>query len=283
MRIDSHQHFWKYDPLRDDWIDDSMEAIRRDFYPEELVRHLEEHHMDGCVAVQADQSEEETVFLLDLAEQNDCIKGVVGWVDLCADGAEERLAYFAQNPYFKGVRHIVQSEKEDFVLGDDFQNGISKLAPLHLTYDLLIFPHQIQNTIKLVDKFPNQMFILDHLAKPSIRTGEIEDWERGIIKLAEFPNVYCKLSGMVTEADWGNWKSEDFKPYFNTVFGAFGAERLVFGSDWPVCLLSGQYEDVLGLVESLIRELSQEKQEWIMGLNACNFYDLEGKIKSVWI
>ena len=277
MRIDSHQHFWKYDALRDSWIDDSMKVIRRDFFPEDLMPILEEYNIDGCVAVQADQSEKETTFLLDFAEHNDGIKGVVGWVDLCADTVEDRLIHFSKNPYFKGVRHILQSEKEDFVLRKDFQNGISKLAPLGLTYDLLVFPNQLRNTIALVDRFPNQKFVLDHLAKPLIKAGELEEWKNAIIALAQRSNVYCKLSGMVTEADWKSWKKEDFKPYLDTVFSAFGTERLLYGSDWPVCLLAGQYGEVLGLVENYIQELSQKEKESIMGLNACDFYNLKNR------
>lgn len=275
MRIDSHQHFWKYEPVKDSWINGSMKVIRRDFLPKHLIKILEKNGVDGCVSVQADQSEAETNFLLDCAENNDIIKGVVGWVDLCSGSISERLEHFSMNPYFKGVRHIVQRENKDFVLREDFQNGISKLAPLGLTYDLLVFPNQLKNTIKLVDRFPNQMFVLDHIAKPLIKSGELADWEKNISELAKHSNVYCKLSGMVTEAYWKNWKREDFNPYLNTIFNAFDTERLMFGSDCPVCLLAGQYGQVLGLVESYIQELSQKEKESVMGANACGFYDLK--------
>lgn len=275
MRIDSHQHFWKYNPVRDSWIDDSMEIIRRDFLPSDLKPILERHQMDGCVAVQADQSEEETEFLLACAQQNDFIKGVVGWVDLRADDVSERLEHFVKNKHFKGVRHIVQSEKEDFVLGADFQRGIGKLKDFGLTYDLLVLPNQLKSAIKLTQKFPDQKFVLDHMAKPYIKDKKVGEWQTAIEELSKNPNVHCKVSGMVTEADWKNWKNEDFIPYLDVLLNAFNSERLLYGSDWPVCLLAGNYEEVLGVINSYIEKLSKTEQEAIMGLNACNFYELE--------
>lgn len=278
MKIDSHQHFWKYNPVRDNWMDDSMQIIRADFLPEHLEGILKENHIDGCVTVQADQSEEETEFLLNCAEQNDFIKGVVGWVDLRAVNVLDRLAHFSKNQYFKGVRHIVQSEKEDFVLREEFQRGIGHLKEFGLTYDILVFPNQLKNAVKLTAKFPNQKFVLDHMAKPYIKDRKLKEWQTDIKLLAKNPNVYCKLSGMITEADWKNWKTKDFKPYLDTVFNAFGTARILYGSDWPVCKLAGEYKQVLEVVGNYIQELSQAEQDLIMGANACNFYSLESKL-----
>ena len=275
MIIDSHQHFWKYNPVRDSWIDESMEVIRKDFLPQDLSPILKQNEIDGCIAVQGDQSEVETEFLLQLAKENDFIKGVVGWVDLRAKNVEERLDYFSKNSIFKGVRHIVQAEPNDFLLGKDFQNGISKLASFNLTYDLLIFPQQIKTAILLVNKFPNQKFIINHIAKPLIKDGYIKEWEKSIITLANAPNVYCKVSGMVTEADWKHWKPSDFRPYLDVIFKAFGVSRILYGSDWPVCLLAAEYKNQLAIVQLYLKNLSVSERASIMGGNAISFYNLK--------
>lgn len=274
MIIDSHQHFWKYDPIRDSWIDNTMKIIQRDFLPSDLKPVLSRNNVDGCIAVQADQSENETKFLLKLAAENNFIKGVVGWVDLCDNNVNKRLEHFAENKLFKGVRHILQSEKEDFILDHGFMGGIQKLAPLDLTYDILVFPHQLENTTKLVSKFPDQKFVLDHIAKPLIKSGEINDWRLAIKALSKNPNVHCKLSGLATEANWSNWINQDFTPYLDAVFEAFGTNRLMFGSDWPVCLLAGSYSRNKKIITSYIKQLNNSEQEQIMGLNAINFYGL---------
>ena len=274
MRIDSHQHFWKYDPIRDGWINDTMEAIRRDFLPLELKPILKENKIDGCIAIQADQSEEETIFLLNLAEDNPFIKGVVGWVDLCANNVENRLEYFSKFKKFCGVRHILQSEPIDFMFSNEFQFGISKLRPLGLTYDILILPRQITAAIELVKNFPDQPFVLDHMAKPNIKYGNITSWKRDIETLGSFQNVHCKISGLVTEASWNNWTQKDFSPYLDVVFNAFGLDRVMFGSDWPVCLLSAEYLDVIQTIEDYFEILSSEDRDRIMGLNAMKFYKL---------
>lgn len=274
MIIDSHQHFWKYDPVRDSWINDAMKIIQRDFLPSDLKPILTENNVDGCIAVQADQSETETTFLLNLATHNNFIKGVVGWVDLCDNNVKKRLEYFAQNKLFKGVRHILQAEKEDFILNQAFMNGISELAALNLTYDLLVFPNQLKNSTQLVSKFSNQKFVLDHIAKPPIKLGEINDWKAAITALAKNPNVYCKLSGLTTEANWSSWNISDFTPYIDVVFEAFGTDRIMFGSDWPVCLLAGSYSKNKDIITSYIQQLSPTEQAQIMGLNAMDFYNL---------
>lgn len=274
MRIDSHQHFWRFDPIRDSWIDLSMQKIAKDFLPKDLKPLLEKSQMDGCVAIQADQSEVETQFLLKLAEQNPFVKGVVGWVDLCADDLSERLEFFSKNPIFKGVRHILQAEKEGFMLQDSFLEGIRQLKDFNLTYDILIYPHQLEESIVLVEKNPDQLFVLDHLAKPYIKEQKIKEWASHIKKLAEHKNVYCKLSGIITEADWNHWQAKDFDNFLSEALEAFGPDRLMFGSDWPVCLLAGSYQHVVKIIELFLKELKSIDQNKIMGENASNFYKL---------
>lgn len=276
MHIDSHQHFWRYDAATHDWITDEMSAIRRDFVPEDLLPELRINHVDGCIAVQVDQSERETDFLLELAAQYQEIKGVVGWVDLCARNLPQRLEHFSQFDKLRGFRHIAQSEPDDrFLVRKDFVTGIRHLHRFNFSYDILIYPRQLAAAIELADKLPDQRFVLDHLAKPSIRTREIEPWARQLRTLAGNRNVYCKVSGMVTEADWKNWRSADFEPYLDVVFEAFGPDRIMFGSDWPVCLVAGTYKRVKELVANYVRGLSVAQQEKIFGLNAISFYGLK--------
>ena len=274
MRIDSHQHFWKFDPVRHAWIDSSMQNIAKDFLPKDLKPLLETNLMDGCIAVQADQSETETEFLLKLAEENSFIKGVVGWVDLSAEDLSQRLEVFSKNPLFKGVRHVLQAEKEGFMLRDPFLRGISELKNFSLTYDILIYPNQLEEARVLIEKNPDQPFVLDHLAKPYIKQQKIKNWASDIKELAKYKNVYCKLSGMVTEADWNHWQFEDFKKYLSMAFETFGSDRLMFGSDWPVCLLAGSYHHIVKIIDLFIEDLKSEEKNNIMGGNACNFYNL---------
>lgn len=275
MRIDSHQHFWRFDPNRHAWIDSSMQKIATDFLPKDLVKLLEQNQMDGCVAVQADQSEVETKFLLDLAEQNPFIKGVVGWVDLFDKNLSERLDFFSKNPKFKGIRHVIQAEKEGFMMQDSFLSGIKKLSDFKLTYDILIYPHQLEEAILFVEKNPEQSFVLDHLAKPYIKDQKIKEWASNMKQLAKHKNVYCKLSGMITEADWYHWQAKDFDNYLHETLEAFGPDRLMFGSDWPVCLLAGSYHHVVQIIELFIDKLDPIDQNKIMGENARNFYNLQ--------
>lgn len=277
MRIDSHQHFWKFDPVRDSWIDDSMAIIRRDFLPKDLKPILQNNNMDGCIAVQADQSEEETHFLLNLAEENSFIKGVVGWLDLGSDKIEDRLKYFSQFEKFCGVRHIVQAELKGFLLDKKFQNGIKLLEVYNLTYDILVFHHQLAEVVEIVQKFPKQKFVLDHIGKPSIKTNEIKHWEVQIKELAKLQNVYCKISGLVTETTFNKWEYDDFKPYLDVVVNSFGIERIMFGSDWPVCLLSGTYEKVIAILNRYFAHFSETEKELIMGKTALNFYNIKIK------
>jgi len=274
MRIDAHQHFWKFDPVRDTWITDSMMMLRHDFLPESLEPHLTRCGFDGCVAVQADQSEQETEFLLKLAEQHPFIKGVVGWLDLQHPNLKDRLELFSENPKFKGLRHIVQAEPEGFMRRDPFLRGIDALGSFQLTYDILIYPHQLSETLSMIQLFPEQKFVIDHMAKPYIRSKETEQWKEDISLLGQHKNVYCKLSGLVTEATWNDWIGKDFDPYLDSIFEAFPVSRLIFGSDWPVCLVAASYDEVVGLVESYLSDRSSNQKEAIMGKNAEYFYNL---------
>lgn len=280
MKIDSHQHFWRFDAARDSWITGDMAVLKRDFMPRDLQPELAANGMDRCVAVQASQSEEETLFLLDLAQRHDWIAGVVGWLDLRAENVIERLLYFSQFRKLRGLRHIVQAESDDrFMLRQDFQSGISSLAEFNLTFDILVYPRQLPAAVELVSKFPRQSFVLDHVAKPAIKAGpgapENLDWARHIKAIAAQPNVYCKLSGLLTEGNWHRWRPEDFTPYLYTVFQAFGPDRLMFGSDWPVCLLAGKYSQVKSLITGYARNFPGAREENIFGANAARFYGLE--------
>ncbi len=274
-RIDAHQHFWKFDPIRDSWINEEMKIIQRDFLPENLQIILHQNGFDGCVAVQADQSEEENHFHLQIAEKFDIIKGIVGWVDLPSENIEERLEYYSRFEKMKGFRHILQGEVDrDLMLQPAFMRGISALSQYRFTYDLLIRQDQLRHIPKLVSSFPQQLFVIDHLAKPNIKSGEINEWKKAITNIAQFQNVYCKLSGMVTEADWKNWKREDFIPYIDVILECFGTNRILFGSDWPVCLLAASYKEAVSIVEDYFSSFSKEEQEKIFGLNAIQFYKL---------
>ena len=276
MQLDSHQHFWKYDVQRHSWITDEMEVLKRDYLPADLLPELKANRMSGCIAVQADQSEQETEFLLELANQCEAIKGVVGWVDLLSPAISERLRHFSQFEKLSGFRHVLQSEADDeFMLRPEFCRGIQALQEHGFTYDILIYPRQLPAALELVTRFPNQLFVIDHIAKPPIRTGELAPWAAQMRSLSDSTNVYCKLSGLITEANWSNWSAEDLRPYLNVVFETFGPERLMFGSDWPVCLLAGTYRQVKQLIETYISKLSIHQKKSIFGLNAARFYGLE--------
>lgn len=250
--------------------------IRRDFLPPDLAREMARVGIEGCVAVQAQQTVAEARWLLSLADEHAFIKGVVGWVDLQSSRVEEPLAELARHPRFVGVRHVVQDEPDDnFMLRPAFQRGIGKLRLFNLAYDLLVFPKQLPAAIQLVANFPEQRFVLDHIAKPFIRDGAISPWREQIRELAKAPNVWCKVSGMVTEAKWDGWHAEDFRPYLDVVFAAFGGERLMFGTDWPVATLAGSYEQVHGLAADYTRSLTAEAREKFFGGNAAAFYQLK--------
>lgn len=276
MRLDSHQHFWIYTPEQYDWIDSDMNLLRQDFLPEELHVELTKNRIEGCIAVQACQTESETSWLLQLTETYPFVRGVVGWVDLCAANAAANLERLSQHPGLKGIRHVVQSEPDDrFLLREDFQNGVKCLGRVGLTYDLLIFPRQLPAAIEFVRKFPDQEFVLDHIAKPQIRSAVLHPWENFIREIAKSANLYCKVSGLVTEADWQAWKKPHFEPYWNVILEAFGPDRILYGSDWPVCKLAAEYSQVVDLAEQLSCELSIHEQAKFFGQNARKFYRIE--------
>jgi len=275
MRIDSHQHFWKFDPVRDSWINDEMKVIQKDFLPADLQPILEQNGFDGCITVQSDQDYVENRFQLDNAEGNDFIKGIVGWVDLKSRHVEKDLEYLSQFEKMKGFRHVLQGEHQrDLMLQASFMNGISLLNKYDFTYDILIFKDQLQYLPKFVSSFPDQPFVLDHISKPDIKTGNIDQWKKDISALAQFQNLYCKISGMVTEADWKVWKKENFKPYMDVVIETFGVDRIMFGSDWPVCLVAASYGEVVGIVEDYFSSFSKDEKDKFFGLNAIEFYNL---------
>jgi L-fuconolactonase len=275
LKIDSHQHFWIFDPVRDSWINDQMLAIKRDFSPVDLLPVLQQHGIDGCVSVQASQTDDETMFLLDHAAVNPFVKGIVGWVNLKTDNLDEQLQQYKKYDKLKGFRHVLQSEPDDqYMLQPAFQKGIGMLEKYGYTYDILIFPQHLPFADQLAGNFPNQKFVVDHLAKPHIKDQQISDWKRDIEALAKHENVSCKISGMLTEADWNNWKPEDFTPYLDVIFNAFGSNRVMFGSDWPVCLVAGGYEGTMQVTQSYTSKLSATEQEQFWGGNAISFYNL---------
>ncbi len=273
MYIDAHLHFWRYDPVKDLWITDAMSMIKRDFQPDDVQPILAKNNFDGCVAVQADQSEQETHALL-FSDQHDFIKGIVGWVDLSAVDLRDRLDYFSQFEKLKGVRHIVQAEPSGFMSQPEFLRGVKILQEYNLTYDLLIHHHQLEDALLFVQQFPNLKIVVDHMAKPSIKAKEKTHWELNMAALATFENVYCKISGMVTEADWSSWKPDDFFPYLDELFESFGSNRLMYGSDWPVCLIAATYDQQLKIVQQYIGRLTNNEKLLVMGENARRLYNL---------
>lgn len=274
MRIDAHQHFWRYDPDRDEWITDPMARIRRDFLPADLGPLLTAHGFQGSVAVQAAQSEEETRFLLGLADAHPSILGVVGWVDLLAPDLDRTLEGLCRHGRLRGVRHIAQAEADDFLAREQVVRGIGTLEEFGLTYDILVYPRQLPAALSLVEALPDQAFVVDHMAKPRIADGVMEPWATHMRELARHPNVWCKVSGMVTEADWDAWTPGDLAPYLEVVFDAFGPGRMMFGSDWPVCLVAAEYGEVVALVDDFVRPLPGADRAAVLGGNAAAFYGL---------
>jgi L-fuconolactonase len=276
MKIDSHQHFWKFDPVRASWINDEMSVIQKDLLPGDLLPVLQQNNIDGCVTVQSDQSEEENSFQLTNAKKWNFIKGVVGWINLQADNVEERLQYYNQFKMMKGFRHVLQGEQQrDFMLRPAFMRGVGLLNKYGFTYDILIFPDQLQDSLKFVKAFPDQPFVIDHIAKPFIKDKKIDEWKKDIEQFASCKNVYCKVSGMVTEASWKTWKKQDFTPYLDVVTNAFGTDRIMFGSDWPVCLVAASYTDMLSIVSDYFASFTENEKAKIFGENAIRFYKLD--------
>ncbi len=274
-RIDAHQHFWKYSETEYPWIPKGS-ALHRDWLPDDLAAEQSKVDLHGSIAVQARQMLDESRWLLELADAHPIIQGVVGWVDLRSPNVEEQLTEFAKHPKFAGVRHVVQDEPDDqFMLQPDFLRGIGLLRRFGLTYDILIYPKQLPAAIELVKRFPEQPFVLDHIAKPLIKDRILSPWREQIRQLASAPNLFCKVSGMVTEADHAHWQSDDFHPYLDLIFEVFGPERIMFGSDWPVCLLAASYEQTSDILSNYTKGLSQQAQDAIFGGNAVRFYGVE--------
>ncbi len=277
-RIDAHQHFWRYSAAEYGWIDASMSSLRLDFLPDDLKVELRSTGFDASIAVQARQTLEETRWLLQLANAEPTIAGVIGWVDLRSDQLKSQLTEFAKNAKFLGVRHVVQDEPDErFLLQPDFLRSISALREFDLTYDILIYPRHLPVAAEFVAHFPEQRFVLDHLAKPAIKTHQLEPWESGLRALAKFSNVMCKLSGLVTEADWNGWTSDHTRPYLDVAFDAFGPERLMIGSDWPVCTVAASYSDVMKVFENYLGQFSVDVQDKVFGGNAEKFWKLKSR------
>ena len=274
--IDSHHHLWQFNEEDFGWMDESMEILRKDYLPVDLNSELEAAEVEGTVAVQARQKLEETKWLLNLAEENDFIKGVVGWVDLRSEDIIDQLEKFASHPKLVGVRHVIHDEADDdFILGSDFVRGIGQLSSHDLTYDLLLFPKYLKNASKLVSMFPDQSFVLDHISKPLIREGILDPWKEDITELAAHPNVWCKVSGMVTEADLSVWKYDDFVKYLDVIVESFGTDRIMLGSDWPVCKLAGEYEDIMDIPKKYFDNFNEADKERIFSQNCIEFYKLK--------
>jgi L-fuconolactonase len=275
VKLDSHQHFWRYSPADYPWIGAGMERLARDYLPADLMAVAAAEGIGGSVAVQARQTVDETRWLLELAAGQPFIRGVVGWVDLRSDGVAEDLERFAADPRFVGVRHVVQDEPDPrFLLGEEFVRGLRRLEPLGLTYDLLVFPHQLPAAVALAGLLPEQPFVLDHLAKPRIKAGELGAWRRDLEALARHTNVCCKVSGLVTEAHWRAWTPAQFTPYLDVALQAFGPDRLMVGSDWPVCLLAAEYAEVAAIAREFFARLSAAERAAIEGGTATRFYGL---------
>ncbi len=275
MRVDAHTHFWRYTSGEYSWIDEPMAGLRRDFLPPDLWREMDEAGVDACIAVQARQRLEETRWLLDMARAHPFVAGVIGWIDLQAEDAADQLEAFADQPKLVGVRHIVQGEPDDrFMLRPSFCRGISLLEDRGLTYDVLIYPRHLRVAAELVERFTRQRFVLDHLAKPNIRAGERREWEKGMRELAAFPLVSCKLSGLVTEADWARWTPDDMRPYLDVAFDCFGADRLLAGSDWPVCTVAASYRRAIALIDGYMENRPVAERIAVMGGNAARLWRL---------
>lgn len=275
MRIDAHQHFWKYDAVKHGWINDEMAAIRRDFFPGDLATIIKTLQIDGTVAVQADETEAETAFLLDLASKNDFIKAVVGWTNLHAQELESTLEKFKGFKKLAGFRSIMQGAPDErYLTNAQFRNNLKILAGKGYTYDLLVYHTQLPALISMTDNLPDNRMILDHIGKPDIKNKQFKNWKAQIRILASHPGIYCKLSGMITEADYRNWTYDDLKPFIETAAEYFGIDRICFGSDWPVCLVAGSYNQVHEVMEKFVQQLPASDQAKVFGLNTLQFYNI---------
>ena len=275
MRIDAHQHFWKYDPANHGWINDEMAIIRKDFLPNDLQPILAKHNIDGTIAVQADETIDETRFLLELSEKHGFIKGVVGWIDLRSTQVYDQLANYKQFKKLVGFRCIMQGQPDEAYLTNEmFVNNLALLNDFDYTYDLLVYHHQLPSLLECVERLPENRLILDHIGKPDIKRKNFSKWRENIFKLAKHQRIYCKLSGMITEANYTNWDYEDIVPYMDAVGEAFGTDRICYGSDWPVCLVAGKYDKMIEVVEKWGSQLTTKEYEQLFGLNTCRFYKI---------
>jgi len=273
--LDAHVHFWRFDPARDSWITDDMSVIRKDFLPEQLAEEFKRNDVTGCIAVQADQSEQEHNFLLELAAGHDLIKGVVGWIDLSHRDVSKKIASYSSTKKLVGFRNIIQGEPDErYFTNKDFREGMNLLSPLGYTYDVLIYHNQLPSAIAFTEKYPDQSFMLDHIAKPDIKNGQWKKWREDIRDLSRNPNMFCKLSGVITEADWSVWTYDSLVPYLETVAEYFGTDRLCFGSDWPVSLVAGGYSEVLQVIRKFLIQVSEDEKEKVLSGNTERFYKL---------
>ena len=273
MTIDSHQHFWQYKSDKQVWISEDMNQIRRDFLPADLEKIYETNKVDGCIAVQADESWNETEFLLDLANKNDFIRGVVGWIDLKSKNLEDQLHNARKHIKLKGFRSVIQGKPDDaYFTNKSFKEGLKVLGRFNFKFDVLVYHDQLPAANKFMDQFPDQHFILDHAGKPAIRAKEIKKWKEQVKIMSRNPLIYCKLSGLITEAEWKNWRYDDIKPYLEIAAEYFTTSRICFGSDWPVCLVAGTYEEVIGIMKKFLEQVNSEEKEKVMGINALQFY-----------
>ena len=275
MRIDAHQHFWKYAPTTHGWINDEMAVIRRDFLPNDLETILSKHHIDGTIAVQADESIQETEFLLSLSDKHDFIKAVVGWIDLRSHQAIDQMMQFKQYKKLAGFRCIMQGQSDEAYFNNEiFKKNLALLKDFDYTYDLLVYHHQLTSLLKFIEEIPENRLMLDHIGKPDIKEKNYSKWKENIFELAVHPGIYCKLSGMITEANYSTWTYDDLVPYMDAVGEAFGIDRICFGSDWPVCLVAGDYDKMIGVVEKWASQLNQHDYNQLFGLNTSKFYNI---------
>ena len=272
--IDSHQHFWKYNAQKHSWINEEMRLIQKDFLPTDLKKVLNENNVEACVSVQVDQSKEETLFQIDQAEKNTFVKGVVGWIDVINDNIEADLKYYEQYKVVKGFRHILQGAQKGFMLQPSFIKGLNKIAQEGYSYDLLIYHQQLEEANELLNRVDDLQVVLNHIAKPNIKERDIKTWSEQIKLLAKHKNLSCKISGIVTEADWTQWTAKDIYPYLDVIVASFGMDRIMFGSDWPVCLVASTYEQWLNLQKEYFKTYSTTEQEKFFALNCERFYKL---------
>lgn len=275
MIIDTHHHLWRYNEKDFPWIDDTMPVIKKDFLSADYRETIKANHIDKTIVVQARQSYEETDFLIEFAEKNNEIAGVIGWVNLTSETIESEIKRYTCHSIFKGVRHVLQDEDIHYMLEPDFIKGLEVIQKENLIYELLIFPIHLDNTLKLVEMFPDIQFVLNHIGKPNIKDNSIKLWKEKINKLGTYPNVVVKLSGMVTEHHWENWSTRDFSPYLDVVWEAFGEDRIMYGSDWPVCLLAASYSEVQSIIYEWSKKLTPLQKDKLFYMNACSVYDIE--------